>query len=98
MSSTGMDVQEDALRRGERPDRPGWGEEPPGHWGRVGSDAAHRPVPTVRGSYGEFYRLLAQALHTGGPMPVAPMDAVAALEVIEAARRSDEGRRVVVMS
>jgi len=42
----GMDVQEDALRRGERPGRPGWGVEPEAQWGLLGTDASRRPVPT----------------------------------------------------
>jgi predicted dehydrogenase len=91
----GMDVQEDALRRGERPTSPSWGEEAESAWGRVGTDEDFRLVRTDRGNYGELYRRLAEALRTGGPMPVDPNDAVAVLDVIEAARRS-AGERTVV--
>jgi predicted dehydrogenase len=94
----GMDVQEDALRRGERPDAPGWGEESREYWGLAGTDDDRRPVRTVPGAYGEFYRLLEEALRTGGPMPVNPDDSVAALEVIEAARRSASGQGVIVLA
>jgi predicted dehydrogenase len=93
----GMDVQEDALRRGERPGRADWGQEAPERWGRLGTDAAHRTVPTRPGAYGEFYRRLVDALRTGGPMPVDPLDAVTVLEIIEAARRSAAGRQAIVM-
>jgi predicted dehydrogenase len=91
----GMDVQEEALRRGERPATPGWGEEPESHWGSLGDDEHRRPVPTLKGDYGAFYRSLADALVSGGPMPVNPNDAVATLDAIEAARRSAAERRVV---
>jgi predicted dehydrogenase len=91
----GMDVQEDALRRGELPTSPSWGEEPESSWGRVGTDEDFRPVRTKRGNYGELYRRLAEALRTGGPMPVDPNDAVAVLDVIEAARRAAAERKVV---
>jgi predicted dehydrogenase len=84
----GLDVQEDALRRGERPDRPGWGEEPAERWGVVGAGDELRPVRPEPGAYQAFYASLVTALRDGAPPPVNPEDAVAGLEVIEAARRS----------
>jgi len=84
----GPDVQEDALKRGERPDRPGWGEEPSERWGTVGAgDAIHR-VRTIAGAYQDFYAGVASALCDGGAPPVDPNDAVTGLEIIEAAQRS----------
>jgi predicted dehydrogenase len=93
----GMDVQEDALRRGERPGSPGWGEEPPEAWGLIGDDEHRRPVPTLPGDYGAFYRQLAEALSRGGRLPVDPLDAIATLDVIEAARESARERRVIAL-
>ena len=84
----GLDVQEEALRRGERPDRPGWGEEPPARWGSLGAGDEARPVPTARGDYPAFYAGVARALRDGSPMPVDPEDALAGLRIIEAAHRS----------
>jgi predicted dehydrogenase len=91
----GLDVQEEALRRGERPDRPGWGEEPPERWGSLGAADDVRPVPTVRGEYPAFYAGVARALREGGPMPVDPEDALAGLRIIEAARHSAATEAVV---
>jgi predicted dehydrogenase len=84
----GMDVQEDALRRGGGPLDPGWGEEPESSWGRVfaGEGEPPRPVPTARGAYERFYLGVARALAEGGPPPVDPEDAVRVLELLEAAR------------
>jgi predicted dehydrogenase len=82
----GEDVQEAALRTGHRPDGQDWGEEPEGAWGLLGAGGDVRRVPTERGDYGAFYERLAAALRDGGPPPVDPRDAVAALEVLEAAR------------
>ena len=82
----GLDVQEDALRAGRSPTEPGWGEEPEEHWGRLGVDGELREVPTVPGSYGSFYAEVARSLHESTPPPVDPGDAVAVLEVLEAAR------------
>ncbi|HEX8319510.1 Gfo/Idh/MocA family protein [Longimicrobium sp.] len=87
----GLDVQEAALKAGQRPG-PGWGEEPEVDWGRLGAGDEWTAVRTERGDYGAFYAGIAAALRDGAPPPVDPMDSIAGLEIIEAARRSsDEG-------
>jgi predicted dehydrogenase len=82
------DVQEAALRRGERPGTSEWGLEPPETYGRLGVGDDTRPVPTERGDYRGFYMGVVQSLRDGAPPPVDPADAIAALEIIETARRS----------
>lgn len=84
----GMDVQEDALRRGERPGAPNWGVEPPEMYGLLGVGDAVRPVPTERGDYRKFYLGVVRSLREGAPPPVDLSDAIATLEIIEKARRS----------
>lgn len=84
----GLDVQEDALKRGRSPADPGWGKEFDESWGRLGVGDAWTPVETERGAWPEFYRRVAAALRDGSPPPVDPMDAVAGLEIIHAARMS----------
>ncbi|HEX2081707.1 MAG TPA: Gfo/Idh/MocA family oxidoreductase [Longimicrobium sp.] len=84
----GLDVQEAALRGGARPPDAAWGEEPPDRWGRLGVGEEWAPVRTERGAWPAFYAGIAAALRDGTPPPVAPVDAVAGLEIIEAARRS----------
>jgi predicted dehydrogenase len=81
----GMDVQEDALRRGERPGTPTWGIDPPEQYGVLGVGADVRRVPTERGDYREFYVTVARALREGTPPPVDVNDAIATLEIIERA-------------
>ncbi len=81
----GLDVQEAALRAGERPG-PGWGIEPPDRWGQLGVDGDLRPAPTEPGVYSRFYEGVVAALERGDPPPVAPEDAVRVIEVIERAR------------
>ncbi|MEV5550928.1 Gfo/Idh/MocA family oxidoreductase [Streptomyces sp. NPDC052309] len=88
----GLDPQEAALREGKRPG-PGWGEEDESLWGRVG--AGESPVtgggrvePTLAGDYPAYYAAVAKALLEGGPNPVSAREAAAALDVLEAARRS----------
>ncbi|HVR42645.1 MAG TPA: Gfo/Idh/MocA family oxidoreductase [Thermoanaerobaculia bacterium] len=91
------DPQEGALRSGGRPG-PGWGEEPPERWGTLGAGERVRAVPTLPGAYQAFYAGIVEALRGGAPPPVDPADAVAVLELIEAARRSSDERRVVAIA
>ena len=93
----GVDVQEEMLRAGARPDSIGWGEEPPDRWGELREGGVRRPVRTERGTYERFYAEVASAVRDGTPPPVSPEDAVAGLEVIEAAERSAVEGRVVVL-
>jgi predicted dehydrogenase len=88
----GLDPQEAALREGLRPG-PGWGTEPEELWGRVGAGESPvtgggRPVRTLPGDYPAYYAAVAKALIEGGPNPVTALEAAAALDVLEAARRS----------
>ena len=91
----GLDVQEEALRRGERPGRAGWGEEPEARWGSLGALDDARPVRTEAGAYQAFYEGVVASLRDGARPPVDPEDAVRGLEIIAAARRSSaEGRAI----
>lgn len=91
----GLDAQEAALRSGARPGGPSWGEEPPAQWGTLGTDDEHAPVPTLRGNYTAFYMGVRSAIRGEGPPPVRVSEAIAVLEVIEAAQRSAREGRVV---
>ncbi|MGW0119638.1 Gfo/Idh/MocA family oxidoreductase [Streptomyces sp. NPDC003327] len=90
----GLDPQEAALREGLRPE-PGtvWGAEPQELWGRLGSgesplSGGGTPVPSVPGDYPAYYAAVAAAVRGTGPNPVTALEAAAALDVLEAARRS----------
>jgi scyllo-inositol 2-dehydrogenase (NADP+) len=91
----GLDVQEEELRQGRTPADPGFGEEPPEAWGRLGSDDASEPVETERGRYVEFYEQLERAISSGKGPPVPLAAGVATLRVIEAARASSERGEVI---
>jgi predicted dehydrogenase len=93
-----VDGQEDALREGRRPDDAGtWGIEPESRWGRLVKGEESEAVPSEPGAWQTFYAELERALREGGPPPVDPADAVATLEVIDAARRSAAERQIAVM-
>ncbi len=82
----GLDGQEAALAAGGIPGAPGWGEEPTERWGQLGEESAAKTVATQAGGYLRFYAEVAAALRTGSPVPVDPQDAIAVLDVIEAAK------------
>jgi scyllo-inositol 2-dehydrogenase (NADP+) len=92
------DIQEPALRAGERPDGPGWGEEPAERWGILSDGVRQRPVRSEPGAYQRFYEGMVCCLRDGAPPPVDAEDAVKGLEIIEAARRSAAERRVVTFA
>lgn len=85
---SGLDGQEAELRAGGRAGGPGWGEEPRERWGRLGAGESWRTIPTEPGAWPAYYAGIAAALRDGTPPPVDPADAIAVLEIIEAARRS----------
>jgi scyllo-inositol 2-dehydrogenase (NADP+) len=85
-----LDGQEDALRAGLQPDAAGFGAEAPDRWGRVVHGDAGEPVQSEPGRWLRFYEGVEHAMRTGAPPPVLAEDALAALEVLDAARRSAE--------
>ncbi|MGW2279461.1 Gfo/Idh/MocA family oxidoreductase [Streptomyces sp. NPDC001770] len=101
----GLDPQEAALREGRRPGvgQEPWGEESEGLWGRLGSGESPLtgggvPVRTLPGDYPAYYAGVAAALRGTGENPVTALEAAAALDVLEAARRSaQEGVSVTLV-
>ncbi|MFF5427268.1 MULTISPECIES: Gfo/Idh/MocA family oxidoreductase [unclassified Streptomyces] len=100
----GLDPQEAALREGLRPgpDAPDWGAEPEELWGRLGAGESPLtgggdPVESLPGDYPAYYAAVAAALRGTGPNPVTAHEAAAALDVLEAARRSARERVTVTL-
>jgi predicted dehydrogenase len=91
----GVDVQEELLHAGRGRDDPLWGREPEDRWGSLGAGDELRRIPTVPGAYQRFYEGVVLALREDTPPPVDPDGVVAGLEVLDAARKSARGRRVV---
>jgi scyllo-inositol 2-dehydrogenase (NADP+) len=93
---TDVDGQEQALVSGARPgDEVDWGAEPRENWGHLIDEQGSKPVPSERGDWPRFYSLLERALREGSSPPVDPWDAVAGLEILDAARGSAASGAVV---
>jgi predicted dehydrogenase len=92
-----FDGQAGALMAGGSPAAAGdtWGVVPPGRWGRLHAGHTTRPWPSERGDWTVFYTSFAAAVRGHGAVPVDPWDAVAGLEVLEAAQRSAATGQVV---
>ena len=87
----GVDPQEPYIVAGGSPLDEEYGVEAPEWAGLLGRDGHLDALPTERGAYPQFYRLLAEKILDGGasspaPLPVDPGDAVEVLKIIEAAR------------
>lgn len=106
----GLDPQEDALKRGERPGQSNtWGREPNEAWGTlvlgaIGSPndrgiPAHageeRKIPTDAGDYRGYYENVRDALVKKTELAVTPAAALRVMRVIELARQSSQERRVL---
>jgi predicted dehydrogenase len=94
------DGQSERLLSGETEIPGPFGTVPEARWGRIyrGEDVPPEPVPAERGRWSSFYSAFARAVRGEGPLPVDPRDAVAALEVLDAARASAARGEVVRLS
>jgi len=104
----GLDPQEDALKRGDKPGGAAWGLEPAGAWGTltVGSVGApgdrgipaqageERRVPTIGGDYRGYYENVRDAILGKAALAVTPKAALNVMRVLELAQQSSRERRV----
>jgi predicted dehydrogenase len=94
-----FDGQADELMAGGSPLASGdaWGVVPPERWGHLHAGHTTRPWPSERGDWTMFYTSFADAVRGQGAVPVDPWDAVAGLEMLEAAQRSAATGQVVAL-
>ena len=90
-TKNGVDPQEPNIAAGGSPLDAEYGEEAPEWAGLLGRDGHLDALPTERGAYPEFYRLLADKILDGGatsplPVPVDPAGPVEVLKIIQKAR------------
>ncbi len=92
---SGLDPQEEALRRGEIPEGKNWGAEPPSQWGTLylatGERVGVEPLATTPGDYRQYYENIRDALEGKAPLAVTAqqaLDVMHAIELAQAASRS----------
>jgi len=93
----GLDVQEDALRGGERPVDDAWGTEPEPLWGVLNTIEERRTVESEQGDYRDFYRNIHNAITNGEELAVKGQDGLNVIKIIEAVVESNKEKRRVSM-
>lgn len=97
----GLDPQEDMLKASQLPNDPTWGHDNEATYGElsmsVGELAVKGKVSTLPGSYEAFYQGIVEAILHDKPLPVSPGDARNTIRIIEAARRSQEEQRTLLL-
>jgi len=97
----GIDPQEEALRKGHRPDEPGWGQEEENYWGTLNTQIQNLhfrgKIETLPGNYMGFFENLHDAIRHGNKLAVPAEEGLNVIRIIEAAKESSEGNRVVQM-
>jgi predicted dehydrogenase len=97
----GLDVQEEALKKGLTPDIPKWGEEPEERWGTlytVGEVPSQRRIETIAGCYQAFYQNVIEAINGEAALIVKPEEAMNTIRIIELAMESSQKRAGIPFS
>jgi predicted dehydrogenase len=98
----GLDVQEEALKRGLTPSSPGWGEEPEEHWGTLNTQAGELHVKgrieTIAGRYQAFYENMVEAINGRAELIVKPEQAMNTIRLIELAMESSRRRATAIFN
>lgn len=81
-TSWGLDGQEPALAAGADPAKPGYGAVASRKPAQLADGSSSLDVGLIPGDYPAFYRLLVDAVHRNGPVPVDPDEALATLRII----------------
>ncbi len=91
----GLDPQEDAMKQGGDPTKPGWGSEPEEAWGVLTTSEGTMNVPTIPGNYRGYYENVRDAILGRATIAVTPADALDVMKVMElAAQSSVQGCRI----
>ncbi|PPG05477.1 dehydrogenase [Pseudoclavibacter sp. RFBI5] len=84
------DVQTAQIDAGLRPASAaaGWGVEAEARWGTLHTTEGSQQIPSARGDYAEYYRMLLAAVRGESAPPVPIEQAVHTVEILDAARES----------
>lgn len=93
----GLDVQEEDLLSGKRPLDNSWGREEEALWGTLNTTKEYKKIQTMQGDYRQYYIDIYDSIIEGKNLSVRPEEGLDVIRVIEAAIRSnDEKRRIVI--
>ena len=93
------DVQETNLMQNQKPNLTDWGTEPDIERGLLHTEKdgkiIHEKVPTLQGNYYDYYDGIYQSIRNGQPIQVTAEDGIRVMQIIDAAFRSNNERRVI---
>ncbi len=93
------DVQEAQLQAGKLPTDADYGIEPETEKGllhtEVDGTVIREYLPSMRGNYLDFYEGMYQAIRNDAPLPVSAEEGKKVIEIIEAAFKSQQERRII---
>jgi len=91
----GLDVQEAAFKRAEKPEGATWGVEPEERWGKLFLSEETKAYETIPGNYRILYQNVADAILKGTNLDITIPQTISVLKIIEASFVSAElGKRV----
>ncbi|MFY9560591.1 MAG: oxidoreductase [Terriglobales bacterium] len=92
----GSDPQEEALKRGDTPEQPNWGQEPGENWGTLsvaeGDRITQTRIPTATGDYRRYYENVRNAIVSGAALEVSPEHALSIMRALELGMESSRRR------
>ncbi|MEO5999003.1 MAG: Gfo/Idh/MocA family oxidoreductase [Chitinophagaceae bacterium] len=92
------DIQETSLQAGKTPGTPDWGKEPDSEQGLlhtvIKGKVVRERIPTLQGSYLDYFEGVFNALRNQTPGPVPVEDALEVVKIIELSHKSSKERRV----
>jgi predicted dehydrogenase len=94
----GLDPQEEALKHGNSPAQPRWGEEPEACWGaitRCDGPVVREKYPTLAGRYPEYYENVYRVITGKAELAVKPEESREVIRLIELAEQSAREKRIV---
>jgi len=98
----GMDIQEEALKKGDIPEGEKWGKEPEACWGTLNTSIDglhfHGKIESLAGNYRAYYDNIYHVIRENGSLIVTPDQAARVIQVIEAAYESHSQKRAISLS
>lgn len=91
----GEDVQEEALKRGEKPKNEDWGREPEQIWGKLNTTEGQEIIVSERGNYKKIYQNLFRTILGKEDLEVTGEQAKVVVKVIELAMQSHYEKRII---
>lgn len=93
------DLQEEALKIGEKPNRTHWKSENEGNEGilhtELNGEIIRKKIPTQLGNYFDYFDGVYQSIVNNLPEPVSAQDGINSMRIIEACIESNLNKRVI---